>query len=387
MDDWQEILYWVTVFHLFAVLLWEILGHYAFFRIPYLRQVACDEPLQWPSVAIIFAAKDEQREIEEAVRSMLKVDYPNLKYTAVNDRSTDQTGDILNRLAEEDERLNVVHVEELPDGWLGKNNALHQAAVATDTDYLLFTDADVSFDAECVKRAIGYTESHGVDHLTMFPKVPMPGLMLNAFVVFFFKTFVLYYQAWRVSNRNSKAFLGIGAFNLVRNNAFREVGGFLRIRMEVVDDLWLGKLLKQGGFRQQVLIARDDISVPWYGSVREMIVGLDKNTYAGVNYNPLLWMTMILGVGLGFLWPFVAIFFYEGPLQILFAWICGVLMVSSGWMAIRMKITPCIAVCVPFIVAIFIFTIMRAGIIFYIRGGIKWRGTLYTKEQLQSGRF
>mgnify|MGYP003323850691 FL=1 len=387
MDDWQEILYWATVFHLLAVLLWEILGHYAFFRIPYLRQVACDEPLQWPSVAIIFAAKDEQREIEEAVRSMLKVDYPNLKYTAVNDRSTDQTGDILNRLAEEDERLNVVHVEELPDGWLGKNNALHQAAVATDTDYLLFTDADVSFDAECVKRAIGYTESHGVDHLTMFPKVPMPGLMLNAFVVFFFKTFVLYYQAWRVSNPNSKAFLGIGAFNLVRNNAFREVGGFLRIRMEVVDDLWLGKLLKQGGFRQQVLIARDDISVPWYGSVREMIVGLDKNTYAGVNYNPLLWMTMILGVGIGFFWPFAAIFFYEGSLQILFAWICGVLMVSSGWMAIRMKITPCIAVCVPFIVAIFIFTIMRAGIIFYIRGGIKWRGTLYTKEQLQSGRF
>lgn len=387
MDDWQEILYWATVFHLLAVLLWEILGHYAFFRIPYLRQVACDEPLQWPSVAIIFAAKDEQREIEEAVRSMLKVDYPNLKYTAVNDRSTDQTGDILNRLAEEDERLNVVHVEELPDGWLGKNNALHQAAVVTDTDYLLFTDADVSFDAECVKRAIGYTESHGVDHLTMFPKVPMPGLMLNAFVVFFFKTFVLYYQAWRVSNPNSKAFLGIGAFNLVRNNAFREVGGFLRIRMEVVDDLWLGKLLKQGGFRQQVLIARDDISVPWYGSVREMIVGLDKNTYAGVNYNPLLWMTMILGVGLGFFWPFAAIFFYEGPLQMLFAWICGVLMVSSGWMAIRMKITPCIAVCVPFIVAIFIFTIMRAGIIFYIRGGIKWRGTLYTKEQLQSGRF
>ena len=118
-----------------------------------------------------------------------------------------------------------------------------------------------------------------------------------------------------------------------------------------------------------------------------MIVGLDKNTYAGVNYNPLLWMTMILGVGLGFFWPFAAIFFYEGHLQILFAWICGVLMVSSGWMAIRMKITPFIAVCVPFIVAIFIFTIMRAGIIFYIRGGIKWRGTLYTKEQLQSGRF
>ena len=387
MEDWKEILFWVTWFHFFAILLWEILGHYAFFRIPYLRQSDYDEPRQWPSVAIIFAAKDEQREIEQAVCSMLKVEYPNLKYIAVNDRSTDQTGNILDRLAAKDERLKVVHVQELPDGWLGKNNALHQAAVATDTDYLLFTDADVSFDVECVKRAIGYTEYHGVDHLTMFPKVPMPGLLLNAFVVFFFKTFVLYYRAWRVSNPKSKAFLGIGAFNLVRNQAFREVGGFARIRMEVVDDLWLGKLMKQGGFRQQVLIARDDLSVPWYGSIREMIVGLDKNTYAGVNYNPILWVAMILGMGFAFFWPFVAIFFCEGQLQVLFAWICVVLMVSSGWMAIRMQITPFIAVCVPFIVAIFIFTITRAGIIFYIRGGIKWRDTLYTKEQLQSGRL
>ena len=137
MEDWQEILYWVTLFHFFGILLWEILGHYAFFRIPYLRQSNYDEPGQWPSVAIIFAAKDEQREIEQAVRSMLKVEYPNLKYIAVNDRSTDQTGNILDRLAEGDERLKVVHVQELPDGWLGKNNALQQAAVATDTDYLL----------------------------------------------------------------------------------------------------------------------------------------------------------------------------------------------------------------------------------------------------------
>ena len=144
MEDWKEILFWVTWFHFFAILLWEILGHYAFFRIPYLRQSDYDEPRQWPSVAIIFAAKDEQREIEQAVCSMLKVEYPNLKYIAVNDRSTDQTGNILDRLAAKDERLKVVHVQELPDGWLGKNNALHQAAVATDTDYLLFTDADVS---------------------------------------------------------------------------------------------------------------------------------------------------------------------------------------------------------------------------------------------------
>ena len=251
----------------------------------------------------------------------------------------------------------------------------------------MFTDADVSFDAECVKRAISYVEHHRVDHLAMFPRVPMPSLMLNAFVVFFFKTFVLYYQAWRVSNPKSKAFVGIGAFNLVRNSVFRDVDGFERIRMEVVDDLLLGKLIKQSRFRQHTLIAREDISVPWYGSVPEMVVGLDKNTYAGVNYNPFIWGAMLMSIALAFLWPFVAVFLFTGTLQTLFAAICLVLVVSTGWMALRMEITPLGAFCIPFIVGIFLFTIARAGIIFYIRGGIKWRDTLYTKEQLRNGRL
>ncbi|MBA61717.1 MAG: hypothetical protein CMJ76_05060 [Planctomycetaceae bacterium] len=387
MEDWREILYWLTAFHLSAVLAWEALGHYAFFRIPFLRKSVCDKPDRWPSVSIIFAAKDEQREIEQAVRSMLKIEYPNLQYTAVNDRSADKTGEILDRLAEEDERLNVVHIDELPNGWLGKNNALHLAATATDTDYLLFTDADVSFDAECVRRAVSYTEHHGTDHLTMFPKVPMPSLILNAFVVFFFKMFVVYYQAWRVSNPNSQAFLGIGAFNLLRNSVFREVGGFERIRMEVVDDLMLGKLIKQSGYQQQAVIARDDISVPWYGSVREMVVGLDKNTYAGVDYNPFKWIVMLVFVTLAFLWPFMGIFMFIDNLQLLFAAICGVLIISSAWMAMRMRVNPFAALCVPLIIMIFLFIIARAGIIFYIRGGIKWRDTLYTKQQLRSGRL
>ena len=387
MEQWSEVFFWVTVFHLSAVSIWELLGHYAFFRIPHLRQFNDVAPKQWPSVSIIFAAKDEQREIELAARSMLQVEYPNLQITAVNDRSTDQTGQILDRLASEDKRLKVVHIDALPDGWLGKNNALHQAALAAESDYLLFTDADVSFDAECVKRAISYVEHHRVDHLAMFPRVPMPSLMLNAFVVFFFKTFVLYYQAWRVSNPKSKAFIGIGAFNLVRNRVFRDVDGFERIRMEVVDDLMLGKLIKQSGYSQHTLIAREDISVPWYGSVPEMVVGLDKNTYAGVNYNPFIWAAMLMSVALAFLWPFVAVFLFTGTLQVLFAVICFVLIVSTGWMALRMKINPLVAFCIPFIIGIFLFTIARAGIIFYIRGGIKWRDTLYTKEQLRNGRL
>ncbi len=384
--DWQDLLLWITIFQLSAIVVWELLGHYAFFKIPMLRRCPANEPDVWPDVAIIFAAKDEEREIEAAVRSMLQIEYPNLKYTAVNDRSTDRTGEILEQLAFEDPRLQVVHIDELPEGWLGKNHALHQAAQATNSDYLLFTDADVSFDSECVKRAVAYSEHHHVDHLAMFPKVPMPSLILNAFVIFFFKTFVVYYRAWRVANSRSKAFLGIGAFNMVRNSVFRELNGMERIRMEVVDDLMLGKLIKHSGFNQHVLVAREDISVPWYASIRELVVGLDKNTYAGVNYNPIILLTMLTALTAAFLWPFVAVFLFPGTLRLLFLAICMLLILSSAWMALRMRLNPAAAMLIPVIIGVFNFTIARAGIIFYVRGGIKWRDTLYAKDQLKRGR-
>tara|TARA_Y100000814_G_scaffold172886_1_gene126368 strand:- start:895 stop:2058 length:1164 start_codon:yes stop_codon:yes gene_type:complete len=386
MMDWQDLLLWITIFQLSAIVVWELLGHYAFFKIPMLRRCPANEPDVWPDVAIIFAAKDEEREIEAAVRSMLQIEYPNLKYTAVNDRSTDRTGEILEQLAFEDPRLQVVHIDELPEGWLGKNHALHQAAQATNSDYLLFTDADVSFDSECVKRAVAYSEHHHVDHLAMFPKVPMPSLILNAFVIFFFKTFVVYYRAWRVANSRSKAFLGIGAFNMVRNSVFRELNGMERIRMEVVDDLMLGKLIKHSGFNQHVLVAREDISVPWYASIRELVVGLDKNTYAGVNYNPIILLTMLTALTAAFLWPFVAVFLFPGTLRLLFLAICMLLILSSAWMALRMRLNPAAAMLIPVIIGVFNFTIARAGIIFYVRGGIKWRDTLYAKDQLKRGR-
>ena len=173
---------------------------------------------------------------------------------------------------------------------------------------------------------------------------------------------------------------------MVRNSVFRELNGMERIRMEVVDDLMLGKLIKHSGFNQHVLVAREDISVPWYASIREMVVGLDKNTYAGVNYNPIILLTMLTAMTAAFLWPFVAVFLFPGTLRLLFLAICMLLILSSAWMALRMRLNPAAALLIPVIIGVFNFTIARAGIIFYVRGGIKWRDTLYTKDQLKRGR-
>jgi len=382
-----EWLIWITAFHVLAISIFEGLAHYSLSSLPQLRDQLIPEDALWPSVAIIVAARNEERDIEPAIQSMLKLDYPNLRFTAVNDRSTDNTGAILDRLAHGDRRLQVVHVEELPTGWLGKNHALQLGSDASQTDYLLFTDADVSFDPLCLRRAVAYSEQYRVDHLTMFPSVPMPNPWLDAFVIFFFRIFMVIYRVWQVANPRCNASLGLGAFNLIRKKVYEQIQGHHNISMEVVDDLMIEQIIKRQGFRQHVLQAREDISVPWYQSIPELVVGLDKNAYAGVGYNLGLVTLAILNLFLVFLWPFIGVLVLRDTPQILLGVVCSLLLVSSAVMALRIRVNPICTLFLPWIITVFVFTIIRATVLFYVRGGIKWRDTMYTRKELMTNRI
>ena len=132
------------------------------------------QPATWPLVSMIIPARDEGEKIDAALRSVLAVDYPNLEIIAVDDRSRDETGRVMDRLAAEDPRLRVIHIETLPDGWLGKNHAMHVAAQAARGEFLLFTDGDVMFAPDALRRAVAYAEHTRIDHLCLSPNL-VPG--------------------------------------------------------------------------------------------------------------------------------------------------------------------------------------------------------------------
>jgi len=208
-------------------------------------------PAEPPSqrVSIIIAARNEERNVEEALRSILRQDDANLEVIAVDDRSTDRTGAILDRLAGADPRLRIVHLKELPPGWLGKNYALDRGAEQASGDLLLFTDADVVMQPSTVSRAVGYSLEHQIDHLAIAPDIKMPGVLLKLFAGAFAIFFSLYARPWKASDPRSKRYVGIGAFNLVRKDVYRAVGGHQAIAMRPDDDLKLGKLVKRNGYR------------------------------------------------------------------------------------------------------------------------------------------
>jgi cellulose synthase/poly-beta-1,6-N-acetylglucosamine synthase-like glycosyltransferase len=340
----------------------------------------------WPSVSLIAPARNEERNIAAAVRSLVRLDYPNLEITLVDDRSTDRTGEILDRLAAEFPQLNVVHLTELPAGWLGKNHALQLGAERSRGRWLLFTDADILFEPTVLRRTIGYALAHGLDHLAATPEIRMPSWFLSAFAVTFAVYFSLYVRIWSVRNPRSRAHVGIGAFNLVRTAVYRAIGGHERIRMRPDDDLKLGKIIKLGGHKQDVVHGPGMITVQWYASLGEMIRGLEKNAFAGVDYR--IWLTVATSIlSLVFnVWPFVAVFVVPGPARWIYLAVC----LTLWWSAVRaaggMAVPASCGLAFPVTVVLFVYIQWRTMLLNLWQGGIRWRDTHYPLAELRANR-
>lgn len=339
-----------------------------------------------PSVSLVAPARNEERNIERAVRSLVELDYPHLEITLVNDRSTDRTGEILDRLAQEFPQLNVVHLTELPAGWLGKNHALHYGAARSQGDWLLFTDADIVFDRTALRRAIQYAESNGVDHLAATPDCHMPGWLLTAFAVTFAMYFTLYCRLWAVRWRWTRAHIGIGAFNLIRGSVYRAIGGHDSIRMRPDDDLKLGKVIKLAGYHQDVVNGTQMIAVDWYHSLAETIRGLEKNAFSGADYSiPLTVASSGLSLACN-VWPFAAVILLPGPTRWLYALVCLILLFGAWASARGMNARGNVSFGFPLGVLLLVYIQWRTMLLNHYQDGIRWRDTHYSLADLKANK-
>ena len=240
-----------------------------------------------PFISFIIPARNEQDKIEEALSSVLNLDYNSYEVIVINDRSEDSTGEILDRMSAGNSRLKVFDITSLPPGWLGKNYVLDYGAKQAQGEYYIFTDADVIYSRDTLSRVVSYLEDKKSDHLSMGPAHIYKGIFITAVISVFEFMFMMKFKPWKVSNMDSKSFIGIGSFNLVRASVYRNTGGFETLKMRPDDDIMLGKLIKMRGFKSDFLFAPRQLRVEWYSTVSEMMHGMYKNVYAGFNYNIL----------------------------------------------------------------------------------------------------
>ncbi|MFY9842283.1 MAG: glycosyltransferase family 2 protein [Terriglobales bacterium] len=370
-----------------------------------------------PKISIIVPARNEAEHIRETLLQLLALDYSNYEIIAVNDRSTDRTGRIMEEVAASESscgadtparvsaptmlptgadstvrpaqlkviRLKVIHVTDLPPGWLGKTHAMWTAGQQATGDWLLFTDADVLFKPDVLRRAMAYARAEQADHVVLFPRMIMKRPSEKMMIAFFQALFVFGHRPWKVADPKARDHMGVGAFNMVRRSVYDAVGTYRALRMEVLDDMKLGKVIKNAGFRQRNVFGEDLISLHWAKGAFGIVNNLTKNFFAVLSFQ--WWRAAATIVGLGFLnlGPFLGVWLAHGWARVPFAIALASLFLIYCGMSHRSAIPPYYCFLHPISTSLFMYILLRSMVHTLANDGIVWRGTKYPLEELRKG--
>jgi glycosyltransferase involved in cell wall biosynthesis len=359
-------------------------------KLPRVERFAPLDKSKCPRVSIMFAARDEAEKLPAALTSLLSLDYPDYEVIAVDDRSADATGKILDDFAERDPRLRVIHITELPPGWLGKPHALNSAYQLATAPWLVFTDADVIFATDSLRRIMTLATTTQIDHLALMTQMTMIGFWERVVMTYFGLGFTLGTEPWQASNPKSSKFTGIGAFQLMRREVYDAVGGHKKLAMEVIEDMKMGKLVKQAGFHSQAGYAAQHIRVRWQAGLGNLVRGTTKNFFAAAYFSLWLLGSQLLGIFLMSVFPWIALPYLlitkSFGMALIFCGIAvGIALFVHVALSFGAKASPLYGFTHPIGALIFMWMLTRSAVITLWRGGIVWRDTFYPLADLRRG--
>src|SRR5215469_1089545 len=343
-----------------------------------------------PSLIVIVPARNEAAALPQSRASLLNQDYLNLHILAVDDRSTDATTSIIDSLAAQyPTKLTAIHISELPQGWLGKTHAMASAArhaiAIHQPDYLLFTDADVFFQPDTIRRSLAKAVTEQADHFVTFPtpivKTIGEGMLLSYLgIMGLWAT-----RPWLASDPKAKRdSIGIGAFNLLRTPAYQQLGGFDALRMEILEDLTLARRVKLAGLRQRVAIAPGMVTLHWASGAIGIVNVMTKNLFAVFRFRIIPVLISVLWLAIFCLVPIAWLALpTTRTAAILICVSIGALYAASSN---HSCISPLYALLFPIATILFLYSILRSAITTLKAGGVAWRGTFYPLAELRKNR-
>ena len=332
--------------------------------------------------SVVVAARDEAARIEETVRRILAQQGVSIEAIVIDDRSADETKEILQRLASADSRVRTVRVETLPEGWLGKCHACHVGASVATGEWILFIDADCWLMPDVLARALCVAASEGVDHITLTPGVVPQTCGARAWHLA-----LLTRLASRVAGVNRdhpRAHLGLGAFNLVRAAAYMDCGGYEALRLTVLDDVTLGLLLHRAGRRTRAFIGAVDAECHWGTTVRGMIKIMEKNYFAAAKFRvgPVvamgLFTALLFGTALAGPWVGTP----DGVAAAVALW---TLALPAAILARRLGWSSRCAALAPLLYPVLVYAVINSAVVTLRQGGVRWRDTFYPLDILRNG--
>ncbi len=381
--------HWIAGCVLGAAWLWRLID--AAVGVPKIADISLSKwdsrPPGNPSLSIIVPACNEAADIEATLTRLLLLDYENYEVIAVDDRSSDGTGEIIERIAAAapPNRLRVIRIAELPAGWMGKPHAMWSGSNLASGEWLLFTDADVLFRADAARRALAYAESEQADHVVLFPRMIMQHPGEKMMIAFFQTLFVFGHRPWKVADPKTKDHIGVGAFNLIRRSVYDALGTYQALSFDVLDDMKLGKVVKNAGYAQRNVFGEDLVSIRWAKGAMGVVDNLTKNFFAIMSFQwPRALGSCFALAFLNFM-PFAGILLAHGWARLGYAVALFSMFSIYVGMSRKSDIPPYYFVLHPLSTALFVYTMLRSTFLTLSRGGVLWRGTFYPLEQLRNG--
>ncbi len=247
-----------------------------------LDEYTAEPPPNPPLVSVIVPARDEARNIEACVRSILSSTWPAFEVIVVNDHSTDGTGDIARAIAATDGRVRVVENPDLPDGWFGKQWACHNGALAARGTILLFTDADTRHTPKLLTLAVNAMRVRGADLFSVAGSLTMESFWERLLQPHVMSLIIARYGSTERLSRSKDPYLKIanGQYILATRSAYDKTGGHEAVRSHVAEDLRLAQEWCREGYSVQMVTGFDWLSTRMYHGFGEIARGWGKNVWA-----------------------------------------------------------------------------------------------------------
>ncbi len=244
-----------------------------------IRRYSCIPELPWdpsrpqPKVSVVVPCRNEEHNLTTLIPSLLAQDYPNIELLFLNDRSTDRTLELLESAAKKDKRIRVLNGKALPEGWTGKNHALHQLAQAAAGRWILETDADTEHHPHSVSSSVRYAEERGLDLLTLSAKCVCGTFGEHLVQPMGIGCFSVWFRLEKVNDPASGTPLACGQYLLIKKEAYNAVGGNERVKADVTEDLAVFRNVKAAGLKCELAIGAHLFSTRMYRNFKESWIG------------------------------------------------------------------------------------------------------------------
>ncbi len=340
----------------------------------------------YPFVSVCVPARDEERDIEACLTSLLKQDYPNFEVIVVDDNSTDKTPAIIESLRERYPNLVAIQGEELPPDWYGKPFALHQAAQKARGELLLFTDADPVFQPYALKSAVRLMQNYWLDMVTLLPGAEFGSFWERAVQPVIFAFIAALTRFRKVNDSKSRSAMAVGAFILLRREVYEQVGGHETLRQAILEDIGMARLVKQSGAKIMIIDGMKIYSIRMYHSLREIWIGWRKNVFLAMKKSIFKTFYTILCL-LGFVvtpWVLVAVHLWAGSGLVwqAMAWAGLAMVLITKWVLCHeIKLEKHYAFLFPLGALVMTAIMINSMIHVLFRGKAEWRGRTYSQPE------